>query len=88
VTDEKPELSAGLRAAADAIALVRATLAGNTDEASRILAEPRDPSALPTCLAYMVTYALQQLPDALMEDYLAEMLHRMQDRALDAELET
>jgi hypothetical protein len=88
VTDESGGLSADMYAAADAIALIRAKLAGNDGDAARILAETRHHAALSADLAYMVTFALQQLPEAMTEEYLGEMLRRMQDNALDVELDS
>jgi hypothetical protein len=87
VTEETGGLSAGMYAAADAIALIRARLTGNNAEADRILAETGNHAALSADLAYMVTFVLQQLPEALTDEYLGQMLRRMQDNALDVELD-
>ena len=81
------QLPAGIGAADDAIALVRAYLAGDQAEADRILAQTSDQRALSANLAAVAYYTLHQLSGDLREQILADARSHLLDNALDVYLE-
>ena len=77
------QLAVGIKSAQDAIALVRAALADDSEEASRLLAETPSVWVLASNLACMVAASVSRLPEPLLERWLEAALRKLQDEALD-----
>ena len=73
----------GVSVSRDAIVLVRAWLAEDWDEVDRVLGETADPAVLAGTLAYMLSFALGQLPEPAREEFLRRMQRALEDNASD-----
>lgn len=77
-------IALGMETADDAIALVRAVMARNGQEAARLLAAAEDQEGLAAALALLFGYLSESVPAHLLDQYLSHARRALQNRVLDS----